>query len=356
MKVVGRIRDVSDASPNCRRADGERVSFAGVPCYVGPLQYLAKRAAVKRAALRSVGERDAAVLRGPGQLSFLVEPYLRRAGRPYGTEVTGDSYDVFGPGSVSHPFRPLLRMWFARRTRGLCGAAAGAAYVTRDILQRRYPCPAASFGVSDVELTPDWFAGAGRPPCRGHRAVSVVTVGSLAQRYKAVDVLIEAGAACVRRGTDLRLVIVGDGRHRSELERAAAARLPGRVRFLGRVQAGDGVRAALDQADLFVLPSKAEGLPRAMVEAMARALPCIGSTVGGIPELLPPEDLVPPGDAPALARKLREVVSDPARMARMSERNLAAARAYRADALRGLRVRFYSHLRDATERWARDGR
>ena len=55
-----------------------------------------------------------------------------------------------------------------------------------------------------------------------------------------------------------------------------------------------------------------------MVEAMARGLPCIGSAVGGIPELLPADDLVTPGDAPGLARKLQEVLSDPARLARMT--------------------------------------
>jgi glycosyltransferase involved in cell wall biosynthesis len=111
------------------------------------------------------------------------------------------------------------------------------------------------------------------------------------------------------------------------------------------------VRAALDHADLFVLPSRTEGLPRAMIEAMARALPCIGSTVGGIPELLPPEDLVPPGDAAALARKIREVVCDPDRMARMSARNLEQARQYREDALSGRRIAFYQRVREVTEAW-----
>ena len=84
---------------------------------------------------------------------------------------------------------------------------------------------------------------------------------------------------------------------------------------------------------------------------MARALPCVGSTVGGIPELLPPEDLVPPGDAAALARKLREVVTDPARLAAMSARNLSRAGDYNDDVLRPRRVAFYRHLRDATAAW-----
>ena len=88
-----------------------------------------------------------------------------------------------------------------------------------------------------------------------------------------------------------------------------------------------------------------------MIEAMARGLPCIGSTVGGIPELLPAEDLVPPGDAPALARKIMEVLGDPDRMARMSARNLATAAEYRDDILSERRRAFYTYLRDRTQAW-----
>jgi len=86
-----------------------------------------------------------------------------------------------------------------------------------------------------------------------------------------------------------------------------------------------------------------------MIEAMARGLPCLGSQVGGIPELLPPENLVPPGDAGALARKIAEVVADSGRLARMSARNLDDATGYREEALTGRRRSFYRHVRELTE-------
>jgi L-malate glycosyltransferase len=99
------------------------------------------------------------------------------------------------------------------------------------------------------------------------------------------------------------------------------------------------------------MPSYQEGLPRAMVEAMARALPCIGSTVGGIPELLMPEDMVPPGDVAALANKIREVVTDPERMAQMSARNLDKAKEFKNELLREQRITFYRYVREQTEAW-----
>jgi len=174
----------------------------------------------------------------------------------------------------------------------------------------------------------------------------------LAQLYKAPDVLIDAVAACVHEGLDLKLVLVGDGKHRSELQaRVSTLGLGERVTFLGQLPAGDAIRSQLDQADLFVLPSRQEGLPRAMIEAMARALPCIGSTIGGIPELLSPEDMVPPNNVPALARKIREVINAPTRMARMSERNLETAKKYQNDVLQQRRITFYEHVRRCTQEY-----
>jgi glycosyltransferase involved in cell wall biosynthesis len=181
---------------------------------------------------------------------------------------------------------------------------------------------------------------------------TLITVGSLGHFYKAPDILIDAVGGCIQEGWDLRLVLVGDGKHRLELEsRAAALGLDARVRFAGQLPAGAAVREELDKADLFVLPSRQEGLPRAMVEAMARGLPCIGSTVGGIPELLPPEDLVTPGEVGALIGKLQEVLGDPGRMARMSVRNLEKAWAYRDEALEARRFAFYRRVKEKTEAW-----
>jgi glycosyltransferase involved in cell wall biosynthesis len=177
-------------------------------------------------------------------------------------------------------------------------------------------------------------------------------VGTLAHLYKGPDVLIDAVARCLQAGLDLRLKLVGDGKHRKQLEaRAAGQGLAGRVTFLGQLSAGAAVRDVLDEADAFVLPSRTEGLPRAMVEAMARALPCIGSTVGGIPELLPAEDMVPPGDVEALASKIREVVTNPRRMARMSASNLEKAQEYREEVLAQRRAEFYRHVQEHTETW-----
>ena len=242
-----------------------------------------------------------------------MESQLNKSKYPYGLEVIGDPYDVFAPGVFDHPLRPFFRWHFARHLRRQCRRAKGVAYVTMRVLQRRYAAGDLSMSVSDVDLPPGAILGGvfathysnveldpagvaqGRRKARRHGPYQLVTVGSLAQLYKGTDVLIEAVARCARAGVDLTAIIVGDGRFRPALmAQAERIGMAARIRFPGQVTAGEPVRRILDAADLFVLPSRTEGLPRALIEAMARGLPCIGSDVGGIPELLDAAELVLP--------------------------------------------------------------
>lgn len=356
VSVVARTRDVPSVPSDWQRADGEGVSFAAIPYYIGPWQYLLKSRQVKQAARNAVGPDDAVIFRLSSQIASCIQPMLFRSGHPYGVEVVADPYDVFAPGAIKHPLRPFFRWSSPPNLRRQCARACAAAYVTEDALQRRYPPASGAFSThySSVELPNSAFAAAPRFDDRDKQPFTLISVGTLAQLYKAPDVLIDAVATCVQSGLNLRLILVGDGKHRSELEvRSHASGIADRVCFLGQLSAGDAVRALLDRADLFILPSRQEGLPRAMIEAMARSLPCIGSTVGGIPELLQSEDLVPPGDAVALADKIREVVTDRDRMTRMSARNLEKAKDYRDEVLRERRNEFYSYVREQTETWLR---
>ena len=354
VRVVARVREVDLVPADAQRADGDGVAFHPVPYYVGPAQFVARSVQVARSVRGAIGARDAVILRVGSPVGSLIERRLRRAGRPYALEVVADPYDVFSPGSVNHPLRPFFRMQAYLQLKKLCARAPAVAYVTRTALQRRYPAGsgAVSSAYSDVELPPEAYVDGSRSGRQAGRPLEIITVGTLDQLYKAPEVLIEAVRGCLEAGLDLRLTLIGDGQYRPRLEEQARD-MGDKVRFRGRVPAGTAVRAELDRADLFVLPSRQEGLPRAMVEAMARACPCIGSNVGGIPELLPDSDVVAPNDAAALTRKILEVARTPGRMPGMSARNLETAREYREELLREVRNKFYRGLRDRTEAWLR---
>lgn len=163
------------------------------------------------------------------------------------------------------------------------------------------------------------------PPAPGE-PFELINVGSL-QPYKGQRHLIQACALLRERGIALRCRIVGGGKERSALERLIAqAGLESVVELLGpRPQ--EEVARLLPTAHCYVQPSiitpsgKMEGLPVALMEALACNLPVVATSLSGIPELVRHGEtglLVPPADAAALADALLAVYEDPRGAARMA--------------------------------------
>jgi glycosyltransferase involved in cell wall biosynthesis len=370
VRIVARGTPVERVPEDWLVVNGKNILFHRVPDFHGPWQCLKRYPAIRAAVRAATPAHGAVILRVGSQIANILEPQLHERKYPYALEVIGDPSEVFAPGVVDHPLRPFFRWHFSRHLRRQCLRASGVAYVTKRTLQERYPAQFVSVSISDVDLPEEALLGrafsthyssielesAHMAECirnpKMHGPYRLVTVGSLAQRYKGTDVLIEAMARCVRAGLDLTAAIVGEGKYRPDLiahsERLGMA---SRIQFLGQVTAGEPVRRVLDTADLFVLPSRTEGLPRALIEAMARGIPCIGSAVGGIPELLDASELVPAGDPEKLAAKIQEVLKDPVRMETMARRNLTGAKEFGESVLAERRRRFYQHVRDSTQSW-----
>jgi glycosyltransferase involved in cell wall biosynthesis len=180
-----------------------------------------------------------------------------------------------------------------------------------------------------------------REPAGGPRA-GVVTVTRL-REPKDTLTLVRALAET----PDLPpLTIVGDGPDRQKVEAAiAAGGLEGRVTLVGDV---DDPAPYLDRAEAFVLSTRSEGMPMAVLEAMAARLPVVASAVGGIPELVRDGEtglLVPPGDAAALGAALRRVTHDAElaeRLARAAHRELETR--YSVERFRGDHHALYTRL------------
>jgi len=346
--VAARAEPAPRPAPGWQRADGPGVRFSSTPSYVGAWQAIRRRRSIRRSLdLTLEAAADAAViLRIPSEVAVLAAQKLVREQRPFGAEVVADPHDAWSPGSARHILRPYIRYRQARDLRRLCAQASATGYVTEAALQRRYPPSPATptTHYSSVELPDEAFVDQPRP-VRLEPPLRLVHVGSLEHLYKGQDVLLEAMALCRERGVALEARLIGEGRYRGLLEkRRAQLRLEAEVALPGGLPAGEAVRQELDRADLFVLPSRQEGLPRALLEAMARGLPAVSTPVGGIPEALPAEDLARAGDAESLARLLAEYANSPERRAAAALRNLARARDYGNAALQGRRNRLFQEL------------
>lgn len=343
--VVARVRPVDEVPNKAIRADGNGVEFCDLPDYTGPWAYLRVYKQVIDLIRAAVERADVYTMRVPCSIASLVWKEVRRVGRPYGLEVVGDPWESLAPGNVRSVARPIARYALARQMRKQCRHAPAVWYVTRTLLQERYPPSphALTEAFPNVELPPEAILG--EPRTSFDRPSRLICVGTMAVMYKGQDTLIKALAQIERR--DLHLTLVGDGRMRKTLKTLAATLgIADRVRFAGMLPAGGEVRSALDAADLFVLPTRTEGMPRALIEAMARALPTIGSRVGGIPELLPDEDIVPVDDVGALAGKIVEILDDPVRYLAASKRNLETSRRYASTILFKRRTAYYQAVRN----------
>jgi len=144
------------------------------------------------------------------------------------------------------------------------------------------------------------------PPTPGRKRMSMLCVGRLTPA-KGQVLLVQACAKLRDAGVDFSMQLVGEGPDRARIEAAVASHsLHDRVTLTGALTQ-DGVRQALAQADVFVLPSLAEGIPVVLMEAMSSGVPCVSTPVNGIPELIEHGStglLATPGDVDSLVSQL----------------------------------------------------
>lgn len=137
-------------------------------------------------------------------------------------------------------------------------------------------------------------------------------VGRLAPG-KGVSLLLESLRRLRGKGIDVALTVVGDGEARADLEEEASSKgITEFVRFVG-FESHEAIRQRLQESDIVVLPSFAEGVPVSLMEALAAGLAVVATAVGGVPELVEHERtglVVPPGDVQALTGALERLVID----------------------------------------------
>ncbi|MEV7578643.1 MULTISPECIES: glycosyltransferase family 4 protein [unclassified Microbacterium] len=313
-----RLDDDSAGSP----LSGETIAL---PHYIGLRQSVLRLPATWAAVRRSVGGADLVLVKVPGVLGTLATLSARRRGIPVAAEVVGDAEGVLRSGALGAAGR-LLRPVVGMVTRLVVRRARAVRYVTERELQRRYPpaphAEVASFSDVVIADEPRWKGTEDGAP-------HLVSVGSVDQLYKGHHHLIEALGRIRDEFPTVTLTVVGSGRRMPFLHETAREQgVPDAVRFTGYLGDPAEVEAVLAEATLFVLPSLTEGMPRALIEAMAIGVPAIASRVGGVPELLPPSATFDPGDVTAMTRLLRELLRSPERRRELSTAGIAATRRF----------------------------
>jgi glycosyltransferase involved in cell wall biosynthesis len=151
------------------------------------------------------------------------------------------------------------------------------------------------------------------PRAGGNAVVELLCVGRLSSA-KAQMLLVQSCAALRDEGLAFKLTMVGDGPDRQRIEKAITRLgLERQIHLTGALNQ-EAVRAHFARADIFVLPSLAEGIPVVLMEAMSSGVPCISTPVNGIPELIQHDHtglLAIPGDVESLTLQLTRLILDP---------------------------------------------
>jgi glycosyltransferase involved in cell wall biosynthesis len=333
----------------------DSINLIELPYYVGFNQFILRYFSLCKKLKNSLPKRRnkdfVTICRIPGRIGSIAIRILQKRKIPYGVEIVGDPYDVLSNNSTSHILLKLIRPISVYSLRKIAREAPAALYVTKHALQKRYPGSGYTIGVSDVML-PFSFYSKQPKQSFSNNIFKVISIGSLEQMQKSPDITIWAIKELINRGSNVSLTWIGAGKNLQKMkDLASSLNLSHLIDFKGKLPQGSQIIDELDKADLFVMASRMEGLPRAMVEAMARGLPCIGSNIGGIPELLEERFLVPVNDPFALADKIELLIRNPEIYLAHSRRNLEFSRQFEENILSEQRSHYFDYLKTITQSW-----
>lgn len=350
VNIVARVAHVNKAEPSWHRVDGSKVGFVELPSYIGPVGFVKTLPRLVSVLRKRKHAPRSVIFRIPGILAAIYQLLALPKGAKFGAEVVGDPADVFAKGASKSPLRVVFKSLFSAMLKRQCQQAISVAYVTEHKLQQRYlpNLTAVHTHYSSIQLTDVDYMQRQMYPF--HEPLRIVCVGNLAQPYKGCDFMLQGIARLNAQGINVSLTWVGGGSLLPNMKALAEALgIAAKVTFLGNVASRKEIRQVLDSADLFVLCSRQEGLPRVLIEAMARSLICVATDVGGVDELLAREFILPRDDIDALINRVT-LVAKMTQSERLveSKRNLEIARNYHDQKLQIRRDMMYQAVLEAS--------
>ncbi len=272
----------------------------------------------------------------PEELAFLTALICRVTRKPFLLQVVGDWSEailVSGPPGTIRSLKARISDWMNRVTIQTAGLVFAQGQALFDKAVSLNPSATKSV-IAQTTLVEEAFYE--RSSSRLHDPVRILTVCTLEPR-KGLDLLARAIKNLRGQGARVEWWCVGRGPSEAALKALTKSLgIDDLTQFFGYVPLGVELFRLYQQADIFVLPSYHEGVPHAMLEAMAHSLPIVATAVGGIPQVVTDDVegiLIPPGDPGCLADAVAQLIDDYRLAGRMGHAAFAKAQAFRPSVL-----------------------
>ena len=348
LRIANRVIDEPELKNGRVLVNDPRIEIHPLPIFHGPVEYAKTFFSTGRAMNNAVVGCDAAVLRLPSTVAQRLSKQVIKAGIPYATEIVFDACD--GADTANNLFEKILWRIIDRQMRSTCAKADGVACVTEKYLQRRYFSKKPNHfenHYSTLNLDNSFFTSARQYPQKDVLTIAHVDLQIGLHSRKGTDIILQALGKLKKDNIVVNVKFAGDDWDNSTemiLNYAKEQGVDGQVECVGLLSRTE-LTAFLDNADLFVLPTKAEGLPRVVIEAIAKGLPTITTPASGNPELVSFEYLVPFYDVEALAQKIALLVTNKEEYERVSKENFEHSLQYEGSILEKRRDEFYKNLK-----------
>jgi len=333
--------------PGYTISNGENVEIKPISKYSKVTDAILRRKEIENQIKEIIDQVDCVIIRMPSPLGNVACDLCRKYNKKYAIEMVTcpwDSYRNHGhwAGKLVAPF-----MYF--KTRKQCKKATRVLYVTREFLQKRYPTSGITTNASNVMISePSSNILDKRVEKIEKQKVNYTLglVGSFDLKFKGHLVALRALEIVKRKYPNVKIEFLGTGDNKKIKNYVQSKGLEDNVVFAGTLPSGDPVLHWMDHLDILVIPSFQEGLPRVLIEAMSRGCPAVGSSAGGIPELIRNDVIHKPGDYKKLAEDIQKIIQNKEYMVALAKENFENSKEYAKENLDLRRNKFWREFRD----------
>lgn len=308
--VIARVKNMDKVEKGMVLVSGKGVDVYPLPYYLGIKEFIHTLPALVSSLSKASTKYDRFLLRSGNSTNILFF-LLLKSHKPYIREYPGNvKQGVIGFAGDSFQMR-ILATFLDKLAKVQARYSKANSFVS-EYCRELYSSDKPSFVFSSFKSSE---VSARKTSYDISSVINVVSVGRLEGEKGHINLL-----RAVKNIPNIKVHLIGDGNQKVALQNYASKHNI-KVKFYGTITDREKLFSILESSDLFIIPSLTEGMPRALLEAMTIGLPCLGSNVGGIPEVLQSNDLYDANDLQELYKKISLIINDQLQRESTGQRN-----------------------------------